>query len=69
MRGRLEGMACRKGGARAAVDGFLPHLDEACVGTISKVFDAEAPFAPRGCMAQAWSVAEALRTWLATDPG
>ena len=44
--------------------GFDPHLDEACVGQISEVFDAEAPFLPRGCVAQAWSVAEVLRCWL-----
>ena len=37
------------------------HLDEACVGTISEIFDAEAPYTPRGCIAQAWSVAEVLR--------
>jgi len=30
-------------------------------GTISEVFDAEPPFTPRGCVAQAWSVAEVLR--------
>jgi glycogen debranching enzyme len=40
---------------------FDAHLGEACVGTISEIFDAEPPFAPRGCMAQAWSVAEVLR--------
>jgi glycogen debranching enzyme len=28
------------------------------------VFDAESPFTPRGCIAQAWSVAEVLRTWM-----
>jgi glycogen debranching enzyme len=28
------------------------------------VFDAEPPFTPRGCVAQAWSVAEVLRAWL-----
>ena len=38
------------------------HLDEACVGSISEVFDAEAPYTPRGCIAQAWSVAEVLRS-------
>ena len=43
---------------------FDHHLDEACVGQISEVFDAEAPFLPRGCVAQAWSVAEVLRSWL-----
>jgi predicted glycogen debranching enzyme len=41
--------------------GFRPHLTDACIGTISEVFDAEAPFTPRGCAAQAWSVAEVLR--------
>jgi glycogen debranching enzyme len=46
----------------------LPHLDEACVGSISEVFDAEAPFTPRGCIAQAWSVAEILRCWVKTSP-
>nr|WP_269446178.1 amylo-alpha-1,6-glucosidase [Gloeobacter violaceus] len=35
------------------------------LGTISEIFDGEAPFAPRGCIAQAWSVAEVLRAWLA----
>ena len=48
-------------GARALVDGFKPHLKEACIGTISEIFDAEPPYHPRGCAAQAWSVAEVLR--------
>ena len=39
--------------ARAACDGFAAHLDEACVGSVSEIFDAEAPFTPRGCIAQA----------------
>jgi predicted glycogen debranching enzyme len=51
---------------RAALTGFNQHLDEACVGQISEVFDAEPPFLPRGCVAQAWSVAEVLRCWLKT---
>ena len=50
-------------GARDAVAGFAPHLNEACVGSISEIFDAEPPFTPRGCIAQAWSVAEVLRVW------
>jgi len=41
----------------------VPHLDEACVGSISEIFDGAAPHAPRGCFAQAWSVAETLRAW------
>ena len=51
-------------GARRVVDGFVAHLDDACVGSISEVFDADAPFTPRGCIAQAWSVAELLRVWV-----
>ncbi len=38
------------------------------LGTVGEVYDAEAPFAPNGCPAQAWSVAELLRVWtLAQD--
>jgi glycogen debranching enzyme len=43
------------------LDAFDRHLSEACVGSISEVFDATSPHAPRGCVAQAWSVAEVLR--------
>jgi predicted glycogen debranching enzyme len=52
--------------ARKFLEGFVPHLDEACIGSISEVFDAEAPYTPRGCIAQAWSVAEVLRCWVKT---
>ena len=48
--------------AKAFLGGFHDHLQEACVGTISEIFDAEAPYWPRGCAAQAWSVAEVLRS-------
>jgi predicted glycogen debranching enzyme len=48
--------------AARALDGFRPHLDEGCVGSISEVFDATPPFTQRGCIAQAWSVAEVLRS-------
>jgi predicted glycogen debranching enzyme len=37
------------------------HLADAGLGTISEIFDAEAPYAPRGCVSQAWSVSELLR--------
>jgi predicted glycogen debranching enzyme len=46
------------------LDAFVPHLREACIGSISEIFDAEPPFMPRGCIAQAWSVAEVLRCWV-----
>jgi glycogen debranching enzyme len=51
-------------GARRTLDGFVPHLDDGCIGSVSEVFDAEAPYTPRGCIAQAWSVAELLRVWV-----
>lgn len=41
--------------------GFRNHLEEAGIGQISEIFDGDAPHAPRGCPAQAWSVAEILR--------
>ena len=41
---------------------FRAHLSEAGLGHISEIFDAEAPHRPRGCVAQAWSVAEVLRS-------
>jgi predicted glycogen debranching enzyme len=47
--------------ARRLLEGFHEHLGEACVGSVSEIFDAEPPFTPRGCIAQAWSVAEVLR--------
>jgi predicted glycogen debranching enzyme len=55
---------CRE--ARKFLEGFIPHLGEACIGSISEVFDAEEPYTPRGCIAQAWSVAEVLRSWART---
>lgn len=48
--------------------GFEPHLNEGCVGSINEIFDAEHPFTPRGCVAQAWSVAEVLRLYLKLHP-
>lgn len=36
------------------------------LGTLGEIFDGDAPFAPRGCIAQAWTVAEVLRAWRAT---
>ncbi|HEY7412035.1 MAG TPA: amylo-alpha-1,6-glucosidase [Vicinamibacteria bacterium] len=53
----------RRPEARRFLEGFVPHLGQACVGQISEVFDAEVPYTPRGCVAQAWSVAEVLRCW------
>jgi glycogen debranching enzyme len=52
--------------ARGLLDGLVTQLDDFGVGTIGEIFDAEPPFTPRGCIAQAWSVAEVLRCWAKT---
>ena len=52
--------------ARKFLAGLVAHLGNACIGSISEVFDAEAPYTSRGCVAQAWSVAEVLRCWVNT---
>ena len=55
-----------RGGARRFLEPFVDHLGEAALGSISEIFDAEPPYIPRGCVAQAWSVAEVLRAWVKT---
>jgi predicted glycogen debranching enzyme len=40
---------------------FREHLLEAGIGQVSEIFDGDPPHAPRGCIAQAWSVAELYR--------
>jgi predicted glycogen debranching enzyme len=51
--------------ARSELERMLPalraHLEDAGLGTISEIFDADPPHDPKGCIAQAWSVAEVLR--------
>lgn len=49
---------------RTLVQPLVDHLDQACLGSISEIFDAGEPYAPHGCMAQAWSVGEFLRCWV-----
>jgi predicted glycogen debranching enzyme len=55
-------------GARRALDGLIAHLDENCIGYVGEVFDADEPFRPGGCVAQAWGVAELLRCLVLTTP-
>jgi predicted glycogen debranching enzyme len=57
-----------KAKARRLLEGFESHLIEHGVGSVSEIFDADPPHRPRGCIAQAWSVAEVLRAYLATEP-
>jgi predicted glycogen debranching enzyme len=55
------------GDARLAQSFLAPmeqHLHGECVGSLSEIFDGDAPHTARGCFAQAWSVAEILRSWL-----
>ena len=41
---------------------LLDHLEnQACLGSVSEIFDGNYPHSPKGCIAQAWSVAELLR--------
>ena len=49
--------------ARSFLEPFFDHLSVRGIGSISEIFDGDAPFTPRGCIAQAWSVAEVLRAW------
>lgn len=53
--------------ARTFLAPLIQELVDDCVGSISEIFDGDPPFAPRGCIAQAWSVAEVLRTWQLTE--
>lgn len=48
---------------RSLLKPFEKHLRDAGLGTVSEIFDGDPPHHPRGCFAQAWSVAELLRIW------
>jgi glycogen debranching enzyme len=50
--------------ARKIFEGIRPLFEDAGIGTISEIYDAEEPHKPRGCIAQAWSAAELLRAYL-----
>lgn len=52
--------------ARSFLLPMANHLQDGCIGSISEIFDGDVSFIPRGCFAQAWSVAEVLRGWLLT---
>ncbi|WP_392477924.1 amylo-alpha-1,6-glucosidase [Nostoc sp. C110] len=53
--------------ARQFLEPMANHLTTHGLGSLSEIFDGDAPMTPRGCIAQAWTVAEVLRAWLATD--
>ena len=43
---------------------FTVSIHQAGLGTVSEIFDCDTPNTPRGCIAQAWSVAEPLRAYV-----
>jgi predicted glycogen debranching enzyme len=43
---------------------FEEQIHEGGLGTVNEIFDGDAPHHPRGCIAQAWSVAEPLRAYV-----
>ncbi|MFZ5874768.1 MAG: amylo-alpha-1,6-glucosidase [Nitrospirota bacterium] len=51
------------GAARSLLEPMAHHLSAAGVGSLSEIFDGDPAFEPRGCIAQAWTVAEVLRAW------
>ncbi|MCP5095399.1 MAG: glycogen debranching protein [Chloroflexi bacterium] len=53
--------------ARSCLEPLMYHLADHGIGSISEIFDGDPPFTPRGCIAQAWSVAELLRAWQETQ--
>ena len=59
------------GNAQTALSYLEPlgdHLSDHGLGTVSEIFDGDPPHAPRGAVAQAWSVAELLRVYRALEP-
>jgi len=50
--------------ARSLLLGFDEHLQEGGIGSISEIFDGDCPHTPRGCICQAWGVAEVLRAYV-----
>jgi len=52
---------------RSYLQPLIRHLSDHGIGSVSEIFDGDPPFKPRGCIAQAWSVAELLRAWKLTE--
>jgi glycogen debranching enzyme len=54
--------------ARSYLEPFGHQLQRYGVGTLAEIADGEAPFVPKGCIAQAWTVAQVLAAWQAAHP-
>jgi glycogen debranching enzyme len=48
---------------RSFLKPLLRQIEDHGVGSLSEIYDGAAPFIPRGCIAQAWTVGEVLRVW------
>lgn len=68
---RVHGRTPRaKAEAREMLEALAAHVcGTHSLDGISELFDGESPHTPRGCISQAWSVAEVLRAWMLTAPG
>jgi glycogen debranching enzyme len=62
----IEGAGGKKK-AKEILTVFFEHLNEAGIGSVSEIFDAEPPHHPGGCIAQAWGVGEILRAFIEHD--
>jgi predicted glycogen debranching enzyme len=61
---RIDGFsAASRANVRNTLQPLIAELDRCCIGQLPEVYDGDEPRRPQGCPAQAWSVAEVLRTW------
>ncbi|MGB3087073.1 MAG: amylo-alpha-1,6-glucosidase, partial [Phycisphaerae bacterium] len=59
----VEDFEGARGEATGLLERLLDSMDEAGLGQIGEIFDGDPPHRPRGCIAQAWSVAAAIHIW------
>jgi glycogen debranching enzyme len=61
LRVRENAPSAHEGARERFLAPLLRHVMEAGLGHVSEIVDAEAPFTPRGCPLQAWSLGELIR--------
>jgi predicted glycogen debranching enzyme len=59
----VEDPLCARGQASQLLAGLLDSTEQAGLGHVSEIFDGDPPHTPRGCIAQAWSLAAAIHIW------